>query len=81
MRKVVGATDEAGFRGAVVVRREGTVDIRGALGGLNDDEAGAAGVGGCEVDSGLVGRDIEALDRSALGDGCGVCEGEGGASG
>lgn len=54
---------------------------------LDDDEAGAAAVGACEVDVGLVVGDVEALDCADAGlkrgrcSACGEEEGESGSDG
>lgn len=39
LAKVVAAAEEAGGRGALVVRAEGRVDVRGALGGLENRQS------------------------------------------
>ena len=64
--EVVGPADEVRGGGAVVVGGEGGVDVSGGLGGFDDDEARAGGVGALEVHVGLVVGDVEARDAGAL---------------
>ena len=68
VREVVAAADEAGVGRARVVAAEAGVDVVGAFGGFDDDEARPGAVGGAEVDVGLVVGDVEALDGGAFGE-------------